>query len=747
MKYKNLIPIPLAILFILLALPIHAQRTNIIQGTVTDAETSHTVRGAAVCVLGTSLRAITDDQGHYCIENLQDGTYDIQVSCATYAKQIRQNIVLTEDETQNVDFRLSRLVIEIPEIVVSAEKVEQTSRSASATVNILSSEEIARRNVTTLDQALESVPGINMGRSAGTATNSMSIRGSSDTLGGGVGNRVLLLIDGRPAITADTGGANWGLLPMDVVERVEVVKGALSPLYGSNAMGGVVNFVTKSPTPSGSTKLNLGWGYYGKQAEKIRYTDKTTDFGDVGILHSNSYRNLGYVLNLSGKRSDGYRQNTDFSLYNLYSKVQYISKRDLELAMSLGGTWLERGFPHIWLINNTDPFVHPLKIDRSKTNDRQEKRIWDIDLSLRSPINSKTKVSANLYHTQNYSESQYNPDDLEGDTRPFGFYTDSNAEKTGALLQMDLSHLRRNYLVLGLDAQIDAVDSHPADIMFGKHQAETLAGFAQDRITITDDLTVMLGARYDYRHLSESQDEGQLSPKLGVSYQVNDDTALRFSVGQAFRAPSLAEIYLKQSINSGIDFRQNPDLRSEKLRFYAEAGVRRRLFNLLSTDTSLFIYDYSDMIFWESITETEYQVINLNHAVIKGAEAGVNLSWRGLSAVASYAYLDAEDRTEGRTDDKLPYKPRHSAYTALDYQYDRIKLGASLRYVSEVEEAIFYPNDAPDAFYVVNAKLSYSLSNWTTLSIAVNNLLNRQYEEMGRYRMPGRSIVFRMVLE
>jgi len=575
----------------------------------------------------------------------------------------------------------------------------------------------------------------------------MSIRGSSDTLGGGVGNRVLLLIDGRPAITADTGGANWGLLPMDVVERVEVVKGALSPLYGSNAMGGVVNFVTKSPTPSGSTKLNLGWGYYGKQAEKIRYTDKTTDFGDVGILHSNSYRNLGYVLNLSGKRSDGYRQNTDFSLYNIYSKVQYISKRDLELAMSLGGTWLERGFPHIWLINNTDPFVHPLKIDRSKTNDRQEKRIWDIDLSLRSPINSKTKVSANLYHTQNYSESQYNPDDLEGDTRPFGFYTDSNAEKTGALLQMDLSHLRRNYLVLGLDAQIDAVDSHPADIMFGKHQAETLAGFAQDRITITDDLTVMLGARYDYRHLSESQDEGQLSPKLGVSYQVNDDTALRFSVGQAFRAPSLAEIYLKQSINSGIDFRQNPDLRSEKLRFYAEAGVRRRLFNLLSTDTSLFIYDYSDMIFWESITETEYQVINLNHAVIKGAEAGVNLSWRGLSAVASYAYLDAEDRTEGRTDDKLPYKPRHSAYTALDYQYDRIKLGASLRYVSEVEEAIFYPNDAPDAFYVVNAKLSYSLSNWTTLSIAVNNLLNRQYEEMGRYRMPGRSIVFRMVLE
>lgn len=188
-------------------------------------------------------------------------------------------------------------------------------------------------------------------------------------------------------------------------------------------------------------------------------------------------------------------------------------------------------------------------------------------------------------------------------------------------------------------------------------------------------------------------------------------------------------------------------MKAEKLRFYGEIGLRRKLSNFLQTDTSLFIYDFSDMIFWQRISENEFQVTNLNHSLIKGVETGVKFSWRRLSAIANYTYLDAQDRTEGRIDDQLPYKPKHTAYIALDYQYARFRLGASLRYVSKIEEAIFYPNDAPEAFYVVNAKLSYNASSRITLSAAVNNLLNRQYEEMARYRMPGRSIAFRIVVD
>ncbi len=734
-------------LLILPALSAYAQGTNTIGGSVADTITGKPIEGATVFILGISLVTITSDQGFYSIENLPDGIYSVKVSHARFRTLVKRNVKLEGGKVMNLDFRLTGDIIEIPEIVVSAERVERTSKSTSATVSVLSVADISRRHARTLDQALEAVPGVTIGRASDTATNSMSIRGASDLRGGGIGNRVLLLIDGRPAITADTGGANWSALPMDIVERVEVVKGALSPLYGSNAMGGVINFITKSPTDSKDTRLNMGWGYFDRQPEELRYTDDFLDSADVSLSHSNGYRNIGYIFSLSGRNSDGYRQNTDYSIYNVYGKVQYVNQRDSRISLSLGRMAMDRGYPHIWLINDIAPFVHPLKIPLAKTNDRQKKDSWDLDLSMESLISSGLKLSGNLYHSKNYSKSLFNPDDLEGDTWPPGFLTDSDARKSGGLLQMDIYHFRRNYLILGLDVQVDEVDSHPADVMFGDHQTETLAGFAQDRITLSDSLMLTLGARYDYRHLSEGNDEEQISPKLGLSYQVNDDTALRFSLGQAFRAPSLAEIYLRQSIHSGLKFRENPELRAEKLRLNAEIGLRREFFDFLKTDTSVFIYDFSDMIFWESLTTDEYQVVNLNRSVIKGAETGLRFFWRQLSVVASYTYLDAEDRTEGRTDNELPYKPKHTAYASLDYQYARFRLGVSSRYMSEVEEAIFYPNDAPEAFYLVGTRLSYELSQRITLSVAVNNLLNQQYEEMARYRMPGRSVFFRALVE
>jgi len=290
MKRENNTHIIFIIFLMLSTLSAYAQGTNTVKGIVEDVETKEPIEGANVLVLGTSLKAVTDDQGRYSIYNLRDGTYDIKASHVAYATEIKRNVSLEAGKTEIVDFQLARSVIEIPEIIVRTERIEQTSRSATGTVNILSADEIARGNASTFDQALESVPGVMPSRSAGTATNSMSIRGSSDMRGGGVGNRVLLLIDGRPAITADTGGANWSLLPLDVIERVEVVKGALSPLYGSNAMGGVVNFITRSPTDSRSTKLNIGLGYFDKPPEWMRYSDQTSYFGFPAVLSHSGLR-------------------------------------------------------------------------------------------------------------------------------------------------------------------------------------------------------------------------------------------------------------------------------------------------------------------------------------------------------------------------------------------------------------------------------------------------------------------------
>src|SRR5690606_6490425 len=91
---------------------------------------------------------------------------------------------------------------------------------------------------------------------------SLSIRGSSEVAGGGIGNRVLLLLDGRPAITPESGGALWNLVPLGALERIEVIKGAYSSLFGSSAMGGIVNLITRLPDTVAHTDISISGGFY-----------------------------------------------------------------------------------------------------------------------------------------------------------------------------------------------------------------------------------------------------------------------------------------------------------------------------------------------------------------------------------------------------------------------------------------------------------------------------------------------------
>jgi outer membrane receptor protein involved in Fe transport len=147
-------------------------------------------------------------------------------------------------------------------------------------------------------------------RTGGAIVSNVSIRGSSDKLGGGVGNRTLLLVDGRPAVISDTDGASWQLYPEDVISRVEVVKGAYSALYGSNAMGGVVNMITHSPTHREYTRIRAGYGTYERPQAWARYTERMTTRSDLSFSHSNSVGRLGYFTNFTRRNSDGWRQSS-----------------------------------------------------------------------------------------------------------------------------------------------------------------------------------------------------------------------------------------------------------------------------------------------------------------------------------------------------------------------------------------------------------------------------------------------------
>ena len=127
---------------------------------------------------------------------------------------------------------------------------------------------------------------------------------------------------------------------------------------------------------------------------------------------------------------------------------------------------------------------------------------------------------------------------------------------------------------------------------------------------------------------------------------------------------------------------------------------------------------------------------------MSGVETTVTAARGPLALTANYTYLDARDQSPGRADDLLAYRPKHTANLGADVSTGRWLLHGDARYRSEIDEVFLFPRQAPAAYWVFNANVQFRLADAVVASAKVNNLLNEQYEELARYRMPGRSWMF-----
>ncbi|HQE62232.1 MAG TPA: TonB-dependent receptor, partial [Candidatus Latescibacteria bacterium] len=242
-----------------------------------------------------------DSTGVFVIRNVPPGRYLILADYVGHDPW-RETIELREP-LRRVEIVLRTRPIRGQDIVVTAVRRLEATTAASVSVSLVTDDELEYRGVRSLDQALETLDGLQVFRSHSVATNSVSIRGSSDVLGGGVGNRVLLLVDGRPALNTDSGGQSWSLVPIGAVERVEVVKGAFSALYGSSAMGGVINLITRDPLGTPETRLVARYGAFEKPPAWMQYRSGLADFAETSVLHADHRGSTGYVVYAAHNRS------------------------------------------------------------------------------------------------------------------------------------------------------------------------------------------------------------------------------------------------------------------------------------------------------------------------------------------------------------------------------------------------------------------------------------------------------------
>jgi outer membrane receptor for ferrienterochelin and colicins len=692
--------------------PLHAQVGEaMIVGTIVDRDSGAAVDGAVVLLRGTLLRARSDERGRFRLVGVPTGRYTLMVLAIGYASDSVPGLVVARGDSVPVTVSLRSAPVGLADIVVTASRAPERSGQSGASVTMLSSQELVRRNVTTLDQALQFEPGVTF--NAGQ----MDIRGSTG-LARGVGSRVLLLLDGHPILSGDGGEIDFESLPLLDVDRVEVVKGAYSAQYGSNALGGVVNVLTAPIAEQPQTTVRMHYDTW-QFPDRYRYTSEPLDAKGFGLQHSQRVGDFGARVFLGRELSDGYRQDDESTRWLGRAKLSSLEGSAhpwdvyaLWAKERLGEffTWRSRADSQL-------PDTLNFTVDPASRNDHE----IDYKLLTGATFTPVARATALLRVSPyiNYNSVQ----------NYFHDNTDHHrATRLGGSMTLSLRPTERHGLDLGIDVAHTIVESN----FLGPHRINDDAIFAQDEVRVSDRVTAALGARLDYHRATDGSDEWSPSPKVSVTFRPAEWLSTRVSLGHGYRAPSAIEQFVNTT-QFGIRVIPNPDLRGERA-WSGEVGLTGTAWSRLRLDASLFQSEYRDLIGPTSAPDSlfVFQFRNVSRARVRGVDLSLKTPVvpHLLDLEASYLWLDTRDFGTGLP---LPYRSRHNVtgtVSALGGLFD-----VDVRFRSRVEQVLQYFTDVRSPFTVVDLRVAYRLAG-IALQAKVTNLFQAVYVDVME-RNPG----------
>ena len=693
--------------------------------------------------------------------------------------------------------------VKIGEVVVSATRGEKDISDVPASVGVVTQEEINKRSILTVDQSLNTIPGVFDRRGKGLMDTqaSIALRGIPDQ------KRTLILMDGMPLNNAYTGDVSWAGLPLENIERVEVVKGPFSSLYGGNAMGGVVNIISRMPEKREFT-LKTGYGSSGTRGEAmddlqkyyLSYGDKIKDkfslFLGYGWKGTNGYPtdlnvqssrppagisgwspttdNQGNPRTLIGDKGDNRWWDDSLNL-----KAAYSFSKETELSVSFLRTQYKYVYeePHTFLKNAAgSPVFSYGTVPQSSFLSGLGYGIQELyNASFKTEVSGfKAKVSLGLAQ---YERPWYiTPDATATISGGPGTLSETPAESYYGDFQIETPLWARQIFTFGGTLRHDWANTSEHTLSYWKDEksttalsyqsrgtTRTFALFVQDEIKILENLTAFLGAREDYwqtydgfansvgvsrfPQTYDSRDASSFSPKAALVYKPFDETALRASVGQAFRPPTAYELYRTWRSTSGVTYQGNPNLNPETNTAW-DIGGEQGLWTGAKIKATYFQNYLSNLIYRNSVTPTLQQYVNVGKATVSGVEVEAeqrfakwlrifgNLTWNDGKVKEN----DAKPQIVGA---RLTFMPELMYTLGVDFTKGPFSANLIGRWVSKV-----YTDDqnrdtfdkvygSYDPYFVADVKFSYQIVKFLTASFAVNNITNSY--NFQSYLTPGRS--------
>ncbi len=710
--------------FIFLIVPVMAfTQTATIVGRIVDQD-SDPIAGANISLPGTVLGSVSDENGAFRIVNVPAGGFQLIITVIGYKQETISVQLAAGQQTEIGTIALAEVALSSEPILVTAGRYEQKLQDIPASVGSISRQEIQSRNTITIDKALQYVPGLNLNQSQ------LNIRGSTG-YSRGVGSRVIMLVDGMPYLTGDTQEMIFSALQMNQIERIEIVKGAGSALYGSSAMGGVVNIITKDITAEPQGNLKFYGGFYSEPYyPQWKWSDQRKYMKGLSINYSAKSGMLGYMLAANTDQDDSYKQNDWYKRYQAGGKLQFTLSPYQRLM--IGGNYMtqKRGNFLYW-----KDLAHALIPPDDQVDDRVKSTRYHLNAAYQQVLDNHRFYSAKVIWFNNHFE-----DTIEGSANQQG--NNSTSDFLNAEFQYNWQYNTQQWIG-GLALTYNQVQAN----LFGDQSGRGAACFIQDEVRWNHAFSTTVGLRFDYFDVDSLSVEYKLNPKLGLVYKPWPGTALRSSVGSSFRAPSIAEAFTSTSA-SGLKVIPNLNLDPEES-WSCELGLNQFMGHHLFFDLALFYSRIWDLIEGKFVESGDVQFTNITDARIIGGEIVINwevikdwLSWR-----SGYTYCDPWDLSQQKY---LTYRPRHIFYNNATVQYHRIQLNIDYRFLSRYDQidetfTLIIP-DAEErvAVHIVDLRLlvPFTLAGMNLeSSLQVNNLFQYNYVDLIGSIAPSRNFI------
>ena len=643
---------------------------------------------------------------------------------------------------------------DLEEVVITATKTERNKLDIPYRIEVIGADVINNSSVTQIDDILRFASGVNVNRSSGIYTQRpmVTLRG----LSGDEQSRTLVLMNGVPINTSDEGGVNWNRINHNDIERIEIMKGPGSSLYGNNAMGGVINLITKTPQQPQEVFSSVSFGTHNTIRQDL----------NVRILSEEGYYG---VLSQYYLESDGY--------INL--PEEDIGPYDTERFLEAIGVSARVGY------NESDWFNWELQYDvfRDKRgegmkiyNPEGNYRNFDTDL-LRGNLkggndNTNYNMSA-FYQMENYYDIN---ERMRGENYS-RFDVNSYREDVGFFGNISHDLTQNNTITGGIEYKKGGIEggdyyqTAPFDTIVNAGGLTTFAGYIQDEHGFLDNrINFNLGIRFDHVtfsdgkfHSTDPWDETpeledntwtKFSPRAGARFNFIENFSSYISYSRGFRASILDDLTRTGWMWVGPKY-ANPNLKPEYIDNY-EIGVDYFPLSHLKFSTSAYLMQGKDFLYYVA-TEDKifgrpiFRRENVTDIEAIGLEAEMQYSlMNNLQIHGSYNFSESKiigfDERPELEDKYLKYVPKHSGSASLFWQNSFVDL--SLRGIYKGEQfADDINEEILEEYFTFDFLVSKTIRDNYMISIDVQNIFDNRHMQSIHYLSPGRIVTGRVALK